>query len=71
MDLTFKNEFYVQNRSFRPKIDSRVNVINFQAEENFPFSQFLRNLDKERATSTPLIDQFHQNLVRACLKDEN
>ena len=35
--LTFKNEFYVQNRSSRPKIDPppHINFSNFQAEEHF------------------------------------
>ena len=30
-----KLNFYVQNRSFRPKVDSHVNFSNFQAEVNF------------------------------------
>ena len=33
--LTFKNEFYVQNRSSRPKNAPNVNFSNFQVEENF------------------------------------
>ena len=33
--LTLKKSFYVQNPSFRPKIDPHVNFSNFQVEENF------------------------------------
>ena len=32
--------FYVQIRSFRPKIDPYVNLSNFQAEEIFHFQNF-------------------------------
>ena len=35
MDLIFKNEFYVQNRPFRPKISPYVNFSKFQAQEIF------------------------------------
>ena len=44
---------YVQDRSFRPKIDPHVNFSNFQLEESF-----LGRLDKKRAAATFLIDQF-------------
>ena len=53
-----KMSFYVQIRSFRPKIDPHTNFSNFQAEENFSFSKFLGRLDEKRAAATLLIDQF-------------
>ena len=34
-EFDLKNEFYVQNRSSRPKIDPHVNFSSFQVEENF------------------------------------
>ena len=53
-----KRGFYVQNRSSRPKLTPHVNFSNFQAEENFSFSEFLGRLDDKRAAATSLIDQF-------------
>ena len=41
-----------------PKLTPHVNFNNFQAEENFSFSKFLRRLVDERAAATPLINQF-------------
>ena len=48
-----KKGFYAQTRSFPPKIDPHVNFSNFQAEEIFSLSKFLKGLDEKRAAATP------------------
>ena len=52
--LNLKNtNFYVQNRSTRPKIDLHINFSNFQVEENFFIPKFWGRLDEKRAAATP------------------
>ena len=53
-----KVTFYVQIRSFRPKIDPQVNFSNFQAEENFFIFKIFGTSRWQKSSSNPLTDQF-------------
>ena len=55
-NLKNKISFYVQNRSFRPKLVLPVNFSNFQAEKNFFILKlFALRLDEKRVAATPLV----------------
>ena len=52
-----------------PKLTPYVNFSNFQAEENFSFSKFLRRLNEKRATATPRFINFAKiSSEHVCLK---
>ena len=57
--VSLKNDYYVQNRSSRPKIDPTMSISAIFKQRNFfSFSKFLRRVDEKRAAAVPLINQF-------------
>ena len=51
-----KNEFYVQNYSFLPKLTPHIPILAIFKQRLFSFLKFLD--DEKREVATPLIDQF-------------
>ena len=63
--------FYVQKRSFQPKIDHPCQFQQFSSRRNFFIFKIFLDVSMRKEQQQPLIDQFRQNVARACLKDKN